>query len=136
MIRIADISDITWMVNLSYQKRLEYSKIQPCFWKMTENSNKIQTEWFKEELQNRNVIALCCNDGNGFIIGKLVNPPEVYDAGLTLIIDDFCVKSSNLWMTFGKELLQKCIKSSKEKSAKQVFRDKLKEVGGTWARCK
>lgn len=34
----------------------------------------------------------------GFIIGKLMHAPEVYNSGgLTLTIDDFCVKLENLW---------------------------------------
>ena len=120
-IRKAIKQDIPWMVNLSYQKRLEYSKQQPNFWKMSKNSNEVQMQWFEEELQNQKVIALCYKNEIGFIIGKLVNPPEVYDAGLTLMIDDFCVQSQDLWMTIGKELLQECIAISKIEGAKQVL---------------
>ncbi len=119
--RTPTTQDITWMVSLSYQKRVEYSKAQPNFWKMAENANEVQAKWFEEELQNEKVIALCYENKLGFIISKLVNPPDVYDAGLTLMIDDFCVKFEDLWMTVGKELLQECIKIGKSKGAKQVL---------------
>jgi hypothetical protein len=109
------------MVELSYNKRLTYSKHQPNFWKMSENSNEIQKEWFKEELKNEKVIALCYQYQLGFIMGKLIKPPEVYDAGLTLMIDDFCVKSPELWIDIGKELLEKCIEIAKNKGAGQVL---------------
>ena len=51
MLNIPTANDIPWIVNLSYAKRLEYSKHQPLFWKMAKNSNEIQAKWFEEELQ-------------------------------------------------------------------------------------
>ena len=120
-IRKANKNDISWMVNLSYQKRLAYEKMQPNFWKIAENSNEIQKKYFEEELKNENVIALIFEEEQGFIIGKLITPPEVYDAGLTLMIDDFCVKSQDLWMTIGKDLLSECQRKSKIIGAKQIL---------------
>jgi len=121
MLKTPTANDIPWMVNLSYAKRFEYSKHQPLFWKIAENSNEIQARWFEEELQNEKAIALCDSQKQGFIIGKLVNPPEVYDAGLTLMIDDFCVQTPNLWQTIGRNLLEECVKSGKEKGVKQIL---------------
>ena len=120
MIRAAIKSDIDWMVELSHQKRLAYSKEQPNFWKMAENSDEVQQKYFEKELKNDNVIALIYEEKQGFIIGKLVTPPEVYDAGLTLMIDDFCI-SGDLWMTIGKELLDECQKRAKNIGAKQIL---------------
>lgn len=64
---------------------------------------------------------MICNKKQGFIIGNIILPPEVYSAGLTLMIDDFCVKSGNLWLTTGKELLEKCQKRAKNMSVKQIL---------------
>jgi hypothetical protein len=58
MIYIAQIYDIKWMVNLRYQKRLSYSKVQPDFWKMAENSNDIHYKYSEEELKNKKVLLL------------------------------------------------------------------------------
>lgn len=121
MIRKANKTDISWMVNLSYQKRLAYEKMQPNFWKIAENSNEIQKKYFEKELKNKNVIALIYQEKQGFVMGKLISPPEVYDAGLTLMIDDFCVKSEDLWMTIGKELLDECQREAKIIGAKQIL---------------
>jgi hypothetical protein len=121
MVRFATQEDINWMVNLSYLKRLEYSKVQPHFWKTAKNSNDVQSQYFNEEIIKDDVISLCNTDKLGFIFGKLITPPEVYDAGLTLMIDDFCVKTHNLWISVGKELLEGCIKISKDRGAKQVL---------------
>ncbi len=121
MIRAAIKSDIDWMVEISHQKRLAYSKEQPNFWKIAKNSDEIQKKYFEKELKNDDVIALIYEEKQGFIIGKLVTPPEVYDAGLTLMIDDFCIKSGDLWMTIGKELLDECQKRAKNIGAKQIL---------------
>lgn len=42
----------------------------------------------------------------GFIIGKLMHAPEVYNpGGLTIMIDDFCIKSEDLWGEAGSGLI-------------------------------
>ena len=64
---------------------------------------------------------MICNKKQGFIIGNIILSPEVYSAGLTLVIDDFCVKSDNLWLTTGKELLEKCQKKAKSMGVKQIL---------------
>ena len=121
MVRFATHNDVDWMTDLSYAKRLDYSKVQPHFWKMAKNSNKVQSHYFNEEIKKDNTIFLCDDEKLGFIFGKLIIPPEVYDAGLTLMIDDFCVKTSDLWNTVGKKLLEECIEVSQIKDAKQVL---------------
>ena len=37
------------------------------------------------------------------------------------MIDDFCVKSKDLWMTIGKELLEECQRDAKIIDAKQIL---------------
>ena len=37
------------------------------------------------------------------------------------MIDDFCVQNDDIWLTVGKNLLEKCIESAKEKGAKQIL---------------
>ena len=113
--------DIAWMVDLSHAKRTEYEKYQKQFWKMAQDSDEIQKKWFEEEIKKENVIALCAKDQSGFAIGKLISPPKVYDAGLTLMIDDFCVKSPDLWMSVGMELLNELKLEAKIKGVKQVL---------------
>jgi len=112
--------DISWMVNLSHKKRLEYSKSQPHFWKMAKNSDILQEKWFEEEIATDRVIALCAEDKKGFIIGKIINSPEVYDAGLTLVVDDFCVESPDLWPTVGSQLLNEVTSTAKQKGVIQI----------------
>ena len=66
---------------------------------------------FAEEIKKENVITLFTKDRGGFLIRKIISPLEVYDAGPTLMIDDFCVKSSDLWLSIDLKLLNEiCLK--------------------------
>lgn len=48
--------------------------------------------------------------------------PEAYDpGGLTLMIDDFCVKAPELWNTVGKSLINKIKIIVKAKGAEQIL---------------
>jgi hypothetical protein len=58
----------------------------------------------------------------GFIIGKLVLAPEVYDpGGLTLMIDDFCVKDDDSWDSVGAALIDALREASKKTNASQIL---------------
>jgi len=120
-IRNCTNSDISWMVKLSHDKRLNYSKAQKQFWKMAKNSDEIQAKWFMELLQKSDVITLASANKKGFIIGKIIAPPAVYSSGQTLMIDDFCVADETLWMTVGKNLLIKIKEIAATKKVKQIL---------------
>jgi hypothetical protein len=58
----------------------------------------------------------------GFIIGRLMPAPEVYNpGGLTVMIDDFCVQSENLWQSVGAELIKTVQIPAKAKGATQIL---------------
>lgn len=137
-VRTSQISDIDAMVSLSKAKRLSYEKAQPQFWRYAgEEGDKAQGEWFKELLEDTNHVMFTAvenchsraggdpvldsrlrgNDIIGFIIGKLMPAPEVYNpGGLTLMIDDFCVKSENLWQSVGHRLIEEIKAAAKVKA--------------------
>lgn len=120
----AQDSDIDFMNRLSRQKRLAYEKAQPQFWKWaSESGEQEQKEWFKELISDDTYICLAAknsNEGIGFVIGKIVSAPEVYNpGGLTLIIDDFCVLN-NEWSTIGSVLLTEIKFIAKQKNVAQI----------------
>ena len=121
MIQKAKKSDIPWMVSLSHNKRKNYAEAQKQFWKMAKNSDDVQQKWFEELLEQQDVIALVSDDKKGFVIGKIITPPEVYDAGLTLMIDDFCVAEEELWMSVGKDLINEIKKVAISRGVKQIL---------------
>ncbi len=92
-IRPALQADVKTMVTLSRQKRQSYARAQPQFWRPALNADKIQTRWFESLLSHPDYLLLIGEREDqirGFIIGRLMTAPEVYDpGGLTLMIDDF-----------------------------------------------
>jgi len=125
LIRDANSSDIAAMVSLSYAKGRSYEKAQPQFWRYKEGAEESQSKWFKELLLQDDYIILVAEDENkrlGFIIGRLIEAPEVYDPkGLTLMIDDFCVETENGWSFVGGQLIEKIKPKAKSKGASQIL---------------
>lgn len=124
-IRSATQSDIFTMVALSYEKRRAYEKAQPQFWRYASCAEKVQTKWFNELLAQDDHILLVAELKDkvvGFIIGKIVKSPEVYDpGGLTVMIDDFCVISPSKWELVGSRLFDEIKHKAKTKGALQVL---------------
>ena len=141
IVRKARAEDVDLMVELSHQKRISYEKAQPQFWKMAKNSDEMQKNWFLDEIQKQDVIALICINSQknssktpktnyqtnflGFLIGKIIEPPAVYSAGLTLMIDDFCVSyeifGQDSWVKIGQKLLDLAINKAKKMGVKQIL---------------
>lgn len=58
----------------------------------------------------------------GFIIDKSIEAPEVYNpGGLTLMIDDFCVTSEDLWPSVGAKLIENIKQEARHKGAVQIL---------------
>lgn len=118
-------ADIESMVNLSYKKRKAYEKAQGQFWRYAEGAEEVQHKWFEELLGYDDYFILVAKselETIGFIIGRLVKAPKVYDpGGLTLMIDDFCVKSSLDWNSVGLELMNAIRRAAKEKGGSQFY---------------
>ncbi len=127
MIHPSQLPDIDVMVSLSKSKRLEYEKAQPQFWGYAgEKGDNSQKKWFKELLQHKDYLMFTAENESqetvGFIIGNLISAPDVYDpGGLTLMIDDFCVYSENLWESVGNKLIEVIKFSAKSKGAAQIL---------------
>lgn len=125
--RPSQLSDIDKMVSLSKTKRLAYENVQPQFWRSAgEEGDNSQRQWFKEQLGMEDYLMCTAEDEYqqilGFVIGKLVSAPEVYNpGGLTLMIDDFCVHSEDLWKSVGTSLIEAIKANAKIKGAVQVF---------------
>ena len=123
----SQLSDTLAMVSLSKAKRLAYEKAQAVFWRYAgEEGDNAQRQWFTELLENKNYVMFTAESDtqeiSGFIIGKLITAPEVYNpGGLTLMIDDFCVQSENLWQSVGHELIEETKAAAKAKGATQIL---------------
>jgi predicted house-cleaning noncanonical NTP pyrophosphatase (MazG superfamily) len=127
IIRASIYSDVHAMVALSKAKRLSYERAKLEFWCYAgESGDEAQSKWFEELLKNKDYLMLTAEDQYqeilGFIIGKLVPAPPVYNpGGLTLMVDDFCVHSENLWETVGIQLMKAIKRDAKDKDATQII---------------
>ncbi len=129
-IRKASKEDIKAMVVLSEIKRNSYQKAQPQFWRKAKNANQIQAKWFEKLLNDKNYILLVAEFTNskstkkqlaGFIIGNLIKAPEVYNPGLTLMIDDFCIENNYSWDSIGNNLLLHLKNLAQKKEVTQIL---------------
>lgn len=125
-IRFSQASDIPRLVEMSYQKRRSYEKAQPRFWKYAGAQAEIsQAKWFEGLLTHDDHIMLTAVRHEkiaGFIIGRLMPAPEVYNpGGLTLMIDDFCLESEELWSSVGRKLIEQLKEKAKDKGAAQIL---------------
>ena len=126
VISSAITTDIQAFVALSYKKRRSYEKAQPQFWKYAGDvAEESQSKWFKELLSRDDYIMLSTkNNGQivGFIIGRLIPAPEVYNpGGLTLMVDDFCVKNEADWHSVGRKLIDEIKSKAAAKGAAQIL---------------
>ena len=120
------LSDIPIMVQISYEKHKLYEKAQPQFWKYAGDIAELsQAKWFEELLAHDNHIMLTAKNNQktaGFIIGKLMPAPEVYNPDvLTLMIDDFLVADEAEWNSIGSKLVQEIKTIAKMRNAAQVL---------------
>jgi GNAT superfamily N-acetyltransferase len=134
-IRNAEPGDVPRLVELSEQKRIEYERYQPTFWRKAADSRERQTPFLAHQIRRENVIALVHEVGeaiDGFIIATLMPAPPVYDpGGLTCLIDDFAMAEGSGWQGIGAALLREVRREAAARGAVQAVvvcghRDSLK----------
>ncbi len=127
LVRLATSVDVEYMVAMSYQKRRDYEKAQPQFWKWAGiDAEVLQAKWFAELITRNDHIILVATDSNekimGFIIGRLMPAPAVYNpGGLTLMIDDYCIEHEALWESISIKLIDQIKVIAKAKQAVQIL---------------
>jgi GNAT superfamily N-acetyltransferase len=123
-IRNAEPGDVPRLVELSEQKRIEYERYQPTFWRKAADSREKQTPFLAHQIRRENVIALVHDLGaeiDGFVIATLMPAPPVYDpGGLTCLIDDFAVAEGSAWQSIGAALLHEVRREAAARGAVQA----------------
>ena len=122
-IRQATESDIPRIVELSQQKRLEYARYQPVFWRPAADAEQRQLGFFRLLQQERDNILLVSEGTNealdGFIIALPRTTLPMTDPALRvphgLHIDDYTVEHPELWDTVGRDLLAAAIKTHQDR---------------------
>jgi len=122
-LRRAEGRDVTEMVELAEQRRLQYQRYQPTFWRKAEDSREQHIPFLESLLKREDVIILVRESTEkieGFVIADFVAAPPVYNpGGPTCRVDDFCVAEENLWENVGLALLNEVLRLAKEHGAAQ-----------------
>lgn len=81
--------------------------------------------WFYTLLEQEDYLIYLAEDADekkGFVIGRLIEAPAVYaPGGFTLMIDDFCVASPDLWSSVGVLLFEEVSSLAQQKGAVQTI---------------
>ncbi|MBL9029590.1 MAG: hypothetical protein JNK42_03855 [Caedimonas sp.] len=96
-------------VLFSIEKRRLYEQAKPQFWRYAKGAEESQARWLKELLQKNDYTLLVAKSQEkiiGFIIGRVMPTPEVYNpGGLTLMMDDFYLAAPSMWKSTGRQLI-------------------------------
>ena len=99
------------MLDLLEAKRMRYATWQPVFHRPSPGAKEGQRPYLSSLCSNPDFICLTSEEAGavtGFLQGRIVSAPPVYDPGGTvLMIDDFVVADENLWPTTGRALVDK-----------------------------
>ncbi|MHB9145637.1 MAG: GNAT family N-acetyltransferase [Symbiobacteriia bacterium] len=123
-IRKAAAADVSAMVRLAAQRRRIYEQFQPVFWRPAEDADERQAAFFTGLLDAPGTFALV-HEGegavDGYLIGRLVMPPPVYNpGGQTCVVDDFWISDSRQWPRIGTALLAAAEREGRERGAVQL----------------
>lgn len=118
-------ADVPTMVALSEEKRTEYARQQPVFWRVADDSIEKQHDYFTRLIADDRTLTFVFDEGaaiHGFIIGVIVAAPPVYDpGGLICIVDDFTVVKPEMWQHIGDALLTAVRDAARAYGAVQII---------------
>lgn len=123
-IRAADSDDLDGMLALSDARRRQYESYQPIFWRPASDAAEQQRPYLAALIADDSVICrVAVTDDRlaGFVVGRLLDAPPVYDpGGLTCSLDDFTVADSELWGSVGVDLLHEVQREAAGRGAVQL----------------
>lgn len=107
--RRAEPDDIEQILDIAVAKRAQYSAYQPQFWKPADDARDRQREYFQGLLRDPGTRFAVADHGaaiRGFLVGRIVVTPPVYDpGGATCMVDDFAVADPGDWAALAPVLL-------------------------------
>jgi hypothetical protein len=116
--------DVDAIAALAARRRQEYEIQQPRFWRQAQDALVRHTTYLHGLVDDRDHLFLVTGDDEhvrGFVIGRLVPAPPVYDpGGLTCLVDDFAVEDADAWKTVGLTLLRDLSREARRRGAVQL----------------
>lgn len=123
-LRAAGQGDIDVVASLADGRRQSYQPHQPLFWRQAEDALVRHRTYLTGLVNDPECIFLVARHDRGlagFVIGKLVEAPPVYEpGGLTCLVDDFVLADDDDWSVLGVQLLEALARRARERGAVQV----------------
>jgi GNAT superfamily N-acetyltransferase len=117
-------ADVDHVADLAAARRRDYESHQPLFWRQAEDAVTRHTAYLHGLVDDPDHIFLVARGGGrarGFVIGRLVPAPAVYEpGGLTCLVDDFAVATPDDWTSVGLSLLRAVVDRARARGAVQV----------------
>jgi hypothetical protein len=102
--------DVDEVAALADARRREYERYEPAFWRPAEDALERHRTYLDGLVDADDHVFLVVRGAgrlSGFIVGRLVAAPPVYEpGGLTCLVDDFAVAGPELWGSVGLALLR------------------------------
>jgi GNAT superfamily N-acetyltransferase len=116
--------DVDEVAALADARRREYELQQPLFWRPAEDALDRHRTYLHGLVEAEDHVFLVARGAgrlSGFIIGKLVPAPPVYEpGGLTCMVDDFAVAEPDEWALLAVALLRAVADHARERGAAQA----------------
>ncbi|GLQ57470.1 GNAT family N-acetyltransferase [Devosia nitrariae] len=122
-VRECEADDLKGVVKILEARRDDYARYEPVFWKRRQGIAQASADYLKTLLgAERTVCLVAAADDEivGFLFGREMPTPPVYDAGPTAAIDDYYVRSPELWATAGAGLLAEARSRFKDLGFQQI----------------
>jgi hypothetical protein len=122
--RPATHDDIDAVAALAAERRRDYETHQPRFWRQAEDAlarHKAYLHGLVDAPDHVFLLAGGPGRVSGFVIGRLLPAPPVYDpGGLTCLVDDFAVEHPDAWASLGPLLLRDLSRVARAQGAVQL----------------
>jgi GNAT superfamily N-acetyltransferase len=123
-VEVAAHDDVDAVAALAEVRRQSYEPHQPLFWRPADDALARHTSYLHGLVDDPQCIFLVARHGrvlSGFVIGRLVPAPPVYEpGGLTCLVDDFAVARDDDWSGLGVRLLEDLAGRARELGAVQA----------------
>jgi hypothetical protein len=122
--RPATHGDIDDVAAMAADRRREYEAHQPRFWRQADDALARHKAYLRGLVDAPDHVFLVAREPgrvSGFIIGRLLPAPPVYDpGGPTCLVDDFAVQHPDAWAAVGPLLLGDLSRIARVRGAVQV----------------
>lgn len=123
-VELATHDDVHEVAALADAGRREYERYQPVFWRRAHDALRRHRAYLHGLVEAPDHLFLVARQAgrlSGFVIGKLVAAPPVYEpGGLTCVIDDFAVAAPDQWVSVGRDLLHALAQHAGQRGAVQA----------------